>query len=91
VIAQKLAPCQEAGLLPPFPFGTDLTPEEIALVTALKKLKHASEHPTELLSLAFKAFIEGKDLAPSYQKRLGLEEVHGIKDLLLRKLLAGNL
>jgi acyl-CoA hydrolase len=91
VIAQKLAPWQEAGLLPPFPFGTDLTPEEIALVTALKKLKHASEHPTELLSLAFKAFIEGKDLAPSYQKRLGLEEVHGIKDLLLRKLLAGNL
>jgi acyl-CoA hydrolase len=91
VIAEKLAPWQEAGLLPPFPFGTDLTPEEIALVTALKKLKHASEHPTELLSLAFKAFIEGKDLAPSYQKRLGLEEVHGIKDLLLRKLLAGNL
>ncbi|RPE72842.1 acetyl-CoA hydrolase/transferase-like protein [Tibeticola sediminis] len=91
VIAQKLAPWQEAGLLPPFPFGTDLTPEEIALVTALKKLKHASEHPTELLSLAFKAFIEGKDLAPNYQKRLGLEEVHGIKDLLLRKLLAGNL
>lgn len=91
VIAQKLAPWQEAGLLPPFPFGTDLTPEEIALVTALKKLKHASEHPTELLSLAFKAFIDGKDLAPNYQKRLGLEEVHGIKDLLLRKLLAGNL
>jgi acyl-CoA hydrolase len=91
VIAEKLAPWQEAGLLPPFPFGTDLTPEEIALVTALKKLKHASEHPTELLSLAFKAFIDGKDLAPNYQKRLGLEEVHGIKDLLLRKLLAGNL
>ena len=38
-------PGREAGLLPDFPFGTDLTDDELHIVRALKKLKHASAAP----------------------------------------------
>jgi acyl-CoA hydrolase len=41
-IARKLKPAQDAGLLPPFPFGTDFTEVEQRLLPALQKLKSAS-------------------------------------------------
>jgi acyl-CoA hydrolase len=44
-LAGQTAPWTEAGLLPDFPFGTDLTDDELHIVRALKKLKHASQHP----------------------------------------------
>lgn len=87
----RLQPWAEAGLLPPFPFGTDLTPDELEIVGALKKLKHASEHPTELLSLALRSFWDGKEAPRPYLERLGLAEAHGLKDAVLRRLFAGNL
>lgn len=91
MLQDKLGPWAEAELLPDFPFGTDLTPEELHIVKALKKLKHASEHPAELLSLAFKSFWEGKDMPQAYQERLGLADAHSFKDTVVRRLLAGNL
>ena len=91
MLHDKLGPWAEAGLLPDFPFGTDLTHEELHIVKALKKLKHASEHPAELLSLAFKSFWEGKDMPQAYQERLGLADAHSFKDNVVRRLLAGNL
>lgn len=90
-LENALGPWAHAGLLPPFPFGTDLTPDEIAIIGALKKLKHAADHPTELLQLALKALWEGKEAPRSYLERLGLAEAHGLKDVVLRKLFAGNL
>lgn len=90
-LEDALGPWAHAGLLPPFPFGTDLTPDEIAIVGALKKLKHAADHPTELLQLALKALWEGKEAPRPYLERLGLAEAHGLKDVVLRKLFAGNL
>jgi acyl-CoA hydrolase len=91
VLADKLHPWAEAGLLPDFPFGTDLTDDELHIVKALKKLKHASQHPAELISLAFKSLWEGKDMPKAYQERLGMTEAHGFKDTVVRRLLAGNL
>ena len=91
MLQDKLGPWAEAGLLPDFPFGTDLTDEELHIVKALKKLKHASEHPAELLSLAFRSFWEGKEMPQAYQERLGLAEAHSFKDTVVRRLLAGNL
>jgi acyl-CoA hydrolase len=87
----KLRPWVEAGLLPDFPFGTDLTTDELRMLRALKKLKHASEHPTELLSLVFKSFRVGKDMPPAYSERLGLADAHSFKDAVLRRLLAGSM
>ncbi|MEI8157279.1 MAG: acetyl-CoA hydrolase/transferase C-terminal domain-containing protein [Burkholderiales bacterium] len=90
-LVEKLRPWAEAGLLPDFPFGTDLTKEELHIVRALKKLKHASEHPTELLSLALKSFWGVKEMPQAYQERLGLADAHSFKDTVIRRLLAGNL
>jgi acyl-CoA hydrolase len=91
VLEATLHPWAEAGLLPDFPFGTDLTADELKIVRALKKLKHASEHPSELLSLALKSFWEGKEAPPAYLERLGLADAHSFKDAVVRMLFAGNL
>ena len=91
MLADKLNPWTEAGLLPAFPFGTDLTVDELKIVAALKKLKHASEHPTELLAVALRSFWEGKEAPKAYLERLGLDEAHSLKDTVLRMLFAGNL
>ena len=86
----KLHPWFEADLLPDFPFGTDLTDDELRMVRAMKKIKHASEHPTELLTMAIRALWEGKEAPPAYLGRLGLTEAHSFKDLLIRRLFSGN-
>lgn len=90
-LTEKLRPWRQAGLLPDFPFGTDLTEDELQIVKALKKLKHASEHPVTLLQLAFKSFWGGKDMPQAYQERLGLADAQSFKDTVVRRLLAGNL
>ena len=91
VLAEKLQPWAAAGLLPDFPFGTDLTDDELHIVRALKRLKHASQHPSELISMAFKSLWEGKEMPKAYQERLGMTDAHSFKDTVVRRLLAGNL
>ncbi len=88
---EKLQPWTEAGLLPDFPFGTDLTADELHMVRAMKKVKHASEHPVELIAMAVRSLWEGKEAPPAYLERLGLADAHSFKDLLVRRLFAGNL
>ncbi|MDT7835112.1 acetyl-CoA hydrolase/transferase C-terminal domain-containing protein [Aquabacterium sp. OR-4] len=87
----RLQPWADARLLPPFPFGTDLTPDELRMVGALKKLAHAAQHPVELVQLAVKSLIEGKEAPQAYLERLGLADAHSFKDMFIRKLFAGNL
>jgi acyl-CoA hydrolase len=87
----QLHPWADAGLLPDFPFGTDLTDDELHIVRALKKLKHASEHPLELVEQTLRSLWEGKEAPPAYLERLGLAEAHSFKDLFVRRLFAGNL
>jgi hypothetical protein len=91
VLEAKLHPWAQSGLLPDFPFGTDLTEDEQRMVSAMKKMKHASAHPAELLTMAVKSLWEGKEAPPAYLERLGLSDAHSIKDLLMRRLFAGNL
>jgi len=90
-LEQTLHPWIEAGLLPDFPFGTDLTDDELHIVRALKKMKHASHHPADLIVMAIRSLWDGREAPPAYLERLGLAEAHGFKDLLLRRLFAGNL
>lgn len=90
-LEEKLRPWAEAGLFPPFPFGTDLTADELKIVGALKRLKHATQHPSELLTVALKSFWEGKQAPQAYLERLGLADAHSLKDSVIRMLFAGNL
>jgi len=87
----KLHPWAEAGLLPDFPFGTDLTDDELHIVRALKKLKHASTHPMELVEMTLRSLWEGKEAPRVYLERLGLADAHSFKDLFVKRLFAGNL
>jgi acyl-CoA hydrolase len=91
MLEDVLHPWAEAGLLPDFPFGTDLTEDELHIVRALKKLKHATNHPAELVTLAVKSLWQGKEAPHQYLERLGLAEAHSFKDLFVRRLFAGNL
>ena len=53
--------------------------------------RHASHHPTELLSTLIRSLWEGKEAPPAYLERLGLTEAGGFKEMVLRRLFAGNL
>jgi len=86
-----LRPWAEAGLLPDFPFGTDLTDDELHIVRALRKMKHVSHHSSELLAMAVKSLLDAKDAPAAHLERVGLAEAHGFKGLVLRRLFAGNL
>jgi acyl-CoA hydrolase len=87
----KLHPWSQAGVLPAFPFGTDLTADELHIVTALKRLKRATRNPLELVQLAVRSLWEGKVAPPAYLERLGLAEASSFKEMFVRKLFAGNL
>jgi acyl-CoA hydrolase len=91
MLDDSLHPWSRAGLLPDFPFGTDLTEEELHIVRALKRLKHATEHPTELVTLAVRSLWEGKEAPHAYLERLGLADARSFRDMFVRKLFAGNL
>ena len=86
-----LHPHTEAGLLPGFPFGTDLTADEIRIVTTLRRLKKSLHHPVALITAVVRSAWEGKTAPPAYLERLGLDEARGFKALLLKRLFAGNL
>jgi acyl-CoA hydrolase len=86
-----LHPWTVAGLLPGFPFGTDLTADELKIVAALRRLKKATQHPVELVGMVLRSVWEGREAPPAYLQRLGLDEAQGFKAMFLRKLFAGNL
>jgi hypothetical protein len=87
----KLHPWSQAGLLPAFPFGTDLSEEELHIVTALKRLKHATQNPLELVRMTLQSLWTDKTAPPGYLERLGLADATSFKDMFVRKLFAGNL
>jgi acyl-CoA hydrolase len=91
MLDDKLHPRSRAGLLPDFPFGTDLTEDELHIVRALKRLKRATGHPTELVTMAVRSLWEGKEAPHAYLERLGLAEAKSFRDMFVRKLFAGNL
>ena len=86
-----LHPLTEAGLLPGFPFGTDLTADELRIVAALRRLKKSLRHPVTLVATALRAVWTGQTAPPAYLERLGLDEARGFKALVLKRLFAGNL
>ncbi len=91
MLDDKLHPWSQAALLPAFPFGTDLTADELHIVTALKRLKRATKNPLELVQMTVKSLWAGKTAPPAYLERLGLAEASSFKDMFVRKLFAGNL
>ncbi|MDM4766627.1 acetyl-CoA hydrolase/transferase C-terminal domain-containing protein [Pelomonas sp. SE-A7] len=91
MLREQLRPWRNAGLLADFPFGTDLDEDELKIVRALKKLKHASAHPAELLPMVFQSLTGERPVPEAYLERLGLDQAQGFKQLFLRRLFSVNL
>lgn len=87
-LEQKLDRFRRQGLFPAFPFGTDLTPEEIRLGKALKAVKKAaSASPKWLLALqALRPQAVPAELQP-YLERMQLSDPRTLQDKVVRMLL----
>src|SRR5205807_6655861 len=73
-IANALKPAREAGLLPPFPFGSDFTDVEQRLIPALQLLQDAQRTPLRLPGLLWQGLSRSPDAADSEcLARLGLD------------------
>ena len=62
-IASALKPAREAGLLPPFPFGSDFTDTEQRLIPALQILQDAQRSPLRLAGLFWQGLTRVRDAA----------------------------
>jgi acyl-CoA hydrolase len=88
-ISEALKPLLDAGLLPAFPFGTDLDETEQNLAAALEPLKNAST--VELLRLAAVGIFRGSGREQSALTRMGVGSPAGLKERFYRALLRGAL
>jgi acyl-CoA hydrolase len=74
-IASALKPAREAGLLPPFPFGSDFTAAEQRLLPALLILQNAGRAPQRLAGLLWQGVTRHPDAADTEcLARLGLDK-----------------
>ncbi len=88
-LRQALAPLSQGGLLPSYPFGTDLTQQELALAASLKKIKALSEEPGQFIATAARALLHRGDeeAARPFLERLHLEHPESTKEFLIQQLL----
>lgn len=88
-IERALRPAADAGLLPPFPFGTDFTDVEQRLIPALETLKSAS--PARLAGLLIRGFTSGSPKQNDCLDRLGLAAPKSMTERLYAALVRGAL
>ena len=88
-IQQVLAPHCRSGLLPDYPFGTELTEQELALAASLRRIKALSEEPAQFLAKAFRALLHKGDeeAARPFLERLHLEHPETTREFLIQQLL----
>jgi hypothetical protein len=89
-ISKKLRKYKEHGLFKTFPFGTDLTDEEIFIGKALKILKKKKQIPTVMIGTILKAFFTPADQKPyeKYLRRMKLDKANSFEEKLYQKLLS---
>ncbi len=91
-IARALKPAREAGLLPPFPFGSDFTDVEQRLIPALQLLQEAQRAPLHLAGLLWQGFTGHPDAADSEcLARLGLDKPATLTERAYRALVSAAL
>jgi acyl-CoA hydrolase len=92
-IERALGPYRTRGMLTDFPFGTDFTAIELALMPALQTLDEATHSPRQLLHLLFRgAFASDRpDREAACLARLRLDNPQTARDRLYRALVRGAL
>ena len=88
-LSARLAPLSAKGVLPMFPLGTDFDADEQRLVPALQWLKKSTASWAGRLGLAAALSNEApSELEASALARMGFTGAGGIRELLLRRVLA---
>jgi hypothetical protein len=91
-IAAALKPAREAGLLPPFPFGSDFTDVEQRLIPALQFLQDAQRAPQRLPAMLWQGLTRTVDAADSEcLARLGLDVPKTLSERAYRGLVSAAL
>ena len=87
-IARLLKPYQEQGYFQPFPFGTDLTPDDVALGGSLKAMKGlAAGYPLKLVKgLVHELIRPIPKSARRHIERMKLTEPASVKERIMRKM-----
>jgi acyl-CoA hydrolase len=86
-LEKVLAPYRERGLFVQFPFGTDLTPEEIVLGTALAGLKQRIARKTLPRVRDLRKVATIPRSAGPYLQRMELDAPRTVKERLLQRIL----
>jgi hypothetical protein len=88
-ISTKLAKYKKRELFKTFPFGTDLTEEEIFVGRALKILKKKKQNSLIMISTILKAVLIPADQRPyqKYLERMQLDKANNFEEKLYQKLL----
>lgn len=92
-LERALVPHRAAGFFGELPYGTDLTPEEIRLARALRRIKaRAQTWPGKLAVAArmLRPLPRDPALAPLFQ-RMGLAQPRGLRERMLRRVVAAAL
>ncbi|MGQ0430545.1 MAG: acetyl-CoA hydrolase/transferase C-terminal domain-containing protein [Gammaproteobacteria bacterium] len=92
-LERALAPHRAAGCFGELPYGTDLTPEEIALARALRRLKARAERWSGKLAIAAR-MLQPLPRDPATQplfERMGLAAPRALHERLLRRVVAAAL
>lgn len=89
-LATALAPLEQHGLLPRFPFGSDFDAVEQRLIDALQAAQGASTSPLKLARFALRGFFGGGDDEAALT-RMGLERPRGLKEKFYRALVRAGL
>jgi acyl-CoA hydrolase len=88
-LKQVLAPYREQGLFPEFPFGTDLTKDEVALRKALRALEQTMKgkklHMPRLADL--RKSVRIPEVGFRYLERMDLDQPQSVKEILLERAL----
>jgi hypothetical protein len=90
-IELALSPARAAGLIEPFPFGTDFTQTEQRLIPALARLALAS--PVRIVSLLSRGLVSRNRSADAEDclDRMGLAQPKGLLEWVYATLLRGSL
>ena len=89
-LQEALSPARAAGLLPPFPFGTDLTALEQKLGARLVKAQAAATHPAALAAMIARGMGAKPDAeTDAMLHRLQLEHSEGLEQTVSAALVRG--
>jgi acyl-CoA hydrolase len=89
-VEQALAEHRRNGFFSEYPFGTDLTPDEIVLARALRRLQAATSTPTGKLRAVLRALVSGTPPAEQMRllQRMNLDRPGTIGERILQRLVS---